>query len=52
MAAVRRYLCPGCPAGARRSTARPFNWKFTAASITALLRRLSERERKPPAKPI
>jgi len=25
-------------------TARPFNWKFTAADLTALLRRISERE--------
>jgi hypothetical protein len=35
---------PGCPAGARRSTARPFTWKFTTAGLTALPRRLSERE--------
>jgi hypothetical protein len=25
-------------------TARPFNWKFTAADLTVLLRRISERE--------
>ena len=25
-------------------TARPFNWKFTAADLTALLRRISQRE--------
>jgi hypothetical protein len=28
-------------------TARPFNWKFTADDLTALLRRISEREQKP-----
>jgi hypothetical protein len=27
------------------ATARPFNWKFTAADLTALLRRISESER-------
>ncbi len=30
-------------------TARPFNWKFTASDLTALLRRISEREQ--PAQP-
>jgi hypothetical protein len=25
-------------------TARPFNWKFTADDLTALLRRISQRE--------
>jgi hypothetical protein len=25
-------------------TARPFNWKFTAADLTALLRHISQRE--------
>jgi hypothetical protein len=25
-------------------TARPFNWRFTAADLTALLRRISQRE--------
>ena len=30
-------------------TARPFNWKFTADDLTALLRRISEREQQPPA---
>jgi hypothetical protein len=25
-------------------TARPFNWKFTAGDLTALLRRISQRE--------
>ena len=30
-------------------TARPFNWKFTAGDLTALLRRISQREQPPPA---
>jgi hypothetical protein len=30
-------------------TARPFNWRFTASDLTALLRRISEREQ--PAEP-
>jgi len=28
-------------------TARPFNWKFTAGDLTALLRRISQREQPP-----
>jgi hypothetical protein len=32
-------------------TARPFNWKFTADDLTALLGRISEREQKPPTHP-
>ena len=32
-------------------TARPFNWKFTADDLTALLGRISEREQKPPHPP-
>ena len=28
-------------------TARPFNWKFTARDLTALLRRISQREQPP-----
>ena len=28
-------------------TARPFNWKFTADDLTALLRRINEHEQKP-----
>ena len=30
-------------------TARPFNWKFSADDLTALLRRISQREQDPPA---
>ena len=30
-------------------TARPFNWKFTADDLTALLRRISQHEQRPPA---
>ncbi|HSO51946.1 MAG TPA: IS630 family transposase [Actinomycetes bacterium] len=32
-------------------TARPFNWKFTADDLTALLGRISEREQKPATHP-
>jgi hypothetical protein len=28
--------------GRYNQTARPFNWKFTASDLTALLRRISE----------
>ena len=28
-------------------TARPFNWKFSADDLTALLRRISQREQAP-----
>jgi hypothetical protein len=28
-------------------TARPFNWKFTAGDLTALLRRIRQREQPP-----
>jgi hypothetical protein len=32
-------------------TARPFNWKFTAGDLTALLRRISQREQPPASQP-
>jgi hypothetical protein len=32
-------------------TARPFNWKFTADDLTALLGRISEREQNPATHP-
>jgi hypothetical protein len=32
-------------------TARPFNWKFTASDLTALLRRISEPGQPPASQP-